>query len=491
MNKRIKIGLYTLVMAAAVLAVIIVANLLVLRAPTKFTKLDMTSLSLYTLTDTSKEAVGKIGEEVNIYFLCSGGEDGSGSAVNNLPMLSVFLERYAELNDKIKLMTIDPIANPTFTDKYEPDGLENYSIIVESAKRFKIVDFADLYYYYNESYGKISPDMYQTFMMYAQMGYFGNSIPTLTLNFDGESAITSALDYVTTDKIPVAYILEGHGETELSETLLTSIQNDNMITEKLSLLTSAIPEDAGCIILNAPTTDINADEAKTLSEYLASGGKMMVTTVYTSLALPNLMSVLSEYGLSPVEGMIVEGDSNRFANNTPYYLLPNVSTSSALTASLATSNAYIFMAFSHGIGSSEKEGISVTPLFSTSSSAYTISASAETTQKTEDSVSGSFDIGVLSENSETGAQLIWLASPAFSDSMNQMTGANYQYFISMLGGIVERERIVFNIPANEVAASRLVVNELQASLWSAILIVIIPLAFAVCGVARWYVRRRR
>ncbi len=490
MNKRTKIGLYTLAMATVVLAVIVVINLLVLGAPTNFTKLDMTSLSLYTLSDTTVEAAEKISEDVKIYFLCSGGEDGSGSSVNNLPMISVFLERYAELNDKITLSTVDPIANPTFTDKYEPDGLENYSIIVESAKRFKIVDFADLYYYYNESLGKISPDMYQTYMMYAQMGYFGNNIPVLTLNFDGESAITSALDYVTTDKIPAAYILEGHGETPLSETLLASIKNDNMTTANLSLLTSTIPEDAGCIIINAPTTDINEDEAKALSKYLASGGKMMVTTVYTSLALPNLMGVLAEYGLSCVDGMIVEGDANRFANNTPYYLLPSVSTSSALTAPLAASSAYIFMPFSHGIKSAETEEITVTPLFSASSSAYTISASAETTAKTEDSADGPFDIGVLAENSE-GGQIIWLGSPAFSDSINQMTGANYQYFISMLGGIVERDRIVYNIPANEVSTSRLVVNELQASLWSAILIIVLPLAFAVCGVTCWYVRRRK
>lgn len=490
MNKRTKIGLYTLTMAAVVLAVIVVINLLTLNAPTKYTKLDMTSLSLYTLSDTTVEATEKISEDVNIYFLCSGGEDGSGSAVNNLPMLSVFLGRYAELNDKIKLTTVDPIANPTFTDKYEPDGLEDYSIIVESAKRFKIVDFADLYYYYNESLGKISPDMYQTYMMYAQMGYFGTEIPVLTLNFDGESAITSALDYVTTDKIPTAYILEGHGETALSETLLTSIENDNMQTASFSLLTSAIPEDAGCIIINAPTTDINADEAQALSEYLAGGGKVMLTTVYTSLGLPNLMGVLADFGLSAVDGMIVEGDANKFANNTPYYLLPTVSTSSALTAPLAASSAYMFMAFSHGIESADAEGITVTPLFSTSSSAYTISASAETTARTETSVAGPFDAGVLAENGE-GGKLIWLGSPAFSDSMNQMTGANYQYFISMLGGIVERDRIVYNIPANEVAASRLVVNELQASLWSAVIIVILPLAIAVCGVAYWYVRRRK
>ena len=73
MNKRTKIGLYTLTMAAVVLAVIVVINLLTLNAPTKYTKLDMTSLSLYTLSDTTVEATEKISEDVNIYFLCSGG----------------------------------------------------------------------------------------------------------------------------------------------------------------------------------------------------------------------------------------------------------------------------------------------------------------------------------------------------------------------------------------------------------------------------------
>lgn len=490
MNKRTKIGAYTLVMAVAVLAVIVVINLFALNAPTKYTKLDATSLSLYTLSKTTEDAVRRIEEEVKIYLLCSGGEDGSGSAVNNLPMLSVFLERYAELNDRISVQIVDPISNPAFTDTYEPDGLENYSIIVESAKRFKIVDFADLYYYYNESYGKIAADQYQSFMMY--MSYYGGGVPELTLNFDGESMITSALDYVTTNRIPAVYMLEGHGETVLSDALLKLVENDNMITEKLNLLSSVIPEDAECIIINAPTTDINADEKQMLSAYLDGGGKIILTTVYTSLSLPNLMSVMEYYGLSAVDGMIVEGDSAMHYNNYPYYLLPSASTSSPLTSSLASS-AYMFMPFAHGVvsGGETEKNVTATPLFSTSSSAYTIPASAQTTEKTESSVDGPFDTAILARDSDTGAQIVWVGAPAFSDSMNQMTGANYQYFISILGGIVQRDRILYNIPANEVSASYLIVNEAQAALWSAVLIIIIPLAFAACGIIRWQIRRRR
>lgn len=478
-------------MAAVVLAVIVVINLFVLGAPTKYTKLDITSLELYTLSETTAEAVPKIDEDVNIYFLCSGGEDASGSAINNLPLLSVFLGRYAELNDRINLQIIDPVADPTFTDAYDTNGLQNYSIIVESAKRFKIVDFAELYYYYSDAYGKIPADQYSSFMTYVY--YTTGSYPSATLNFDGESQITSALDYVTTDHIPALYTLEGHGETELSATLTENIENDNMTVTALNLLSGTVPEDAECIIINSPTSDINEDEAAMLSEYLASGGRLFLTTVYTNLDLPNLMGVLAQYGLSAAEGMIVEGDSSMHYNNYPYYLLPSASSSSPLTASLASS-AYAFMPFSHGVvsGGETEKNVTSTPLFTTSSSAYTISSSAQTTEKTEESLEGPFDTAVIAMDGDTGAQIIWVGSPAFSDSANSMTsGANYQYFISILGGIVERDRIVYNIPANEVASAYLVVNEAQATLWSAIFIVIVPLAFAVMGIVRWYVRRRR
>lgn len=489
-NKRTKIGTYTLVMVSIVLAAIVIINLMVLGMPSKYTKLDVTALELYTLSDTTLEAIPKIDEKVDIYLLCSGGEDASGSAVNNMPMLSVFLERYADNNDNIKVQIIDYVANPTFTDAYDPDGLENYTIIVESEKRFKIIDFSDLYYYYESSVGRIAPEQYQNFMYYYYYNY--GTYPSLTLHFDGESQITSALDYVTTDHIPAIYTLEGHGETAISDTLKANIENDNMTLATLNLLTSTIPEDAECIIINVPTSDINIDEAAMLSEYLSGGGSVFLNTIYTNLALPNLMGVMAEYGLSAVQGMIVEGDSNMHYNNYPYYLLPTASLDSPLTATLASS-AYMFMPFSHGVlsGGETDKNVTVAPLFSTSSSAYTIEASAQTVEKTDSSAEGAFDIAVLAKDADSGAQIIWCGSPAFNDNMNSMTGGNYQYFISMLGGIVERDRIVYNIPANQVSSSYLVVNETQANLWGAIFVIIIPLIFAACGIARWYVRRRR
>ncbi|MEE0969317.1 MAG: Gldg family protein [Clostridia bacterium] len=488
-DKKTKIGVYTIVMTAVVLAVLVVVNILALNAPSKYTKLDVTSLDLYTLSDETMESVPKIQEKINIYYICSGGEDMSGSVVNNLPMLSTFLERYAELNSNISFEIVDPIADPTFTDNYASDGVDENSIIVESEKRFKVINFADLYYYSDGS-SKIAAEEYQTYMYTYYYSY--GTFPSLSLHFDGESKVTSALDYVTTDRIPVVYTLVGHGETTLSETLLANIESESMAVKSLNLLTSSIPDDAECIIINVPTSDINADEAKMIMEYLDKGGSIFLNTIYTGTDFTNLMGVLSDYGLSAEEGMVIEADSNMHYNNYPFYLLPEVNGTSFLASELSSKD-YLFMPYSHGIisGGETDNNITVTPLFTTSDKAYTIAPDAEGIEKTENSAEGAFDIAVLAEDTGSGAKIIWCGSPAFEDSANSMTRANYRCFISMLNGIVERERVVYNIAATELSSSALVVNETQANLWGVIFVIIIPLSFAILGVARWYVRRRR
>ena len=490
MNKRTKIGAYTAIMSAVVLAALVLLNLIVLSAPSKYTKLDSTEKKLYSLSETSIEAISKIDEDVNIYLLCPGGKDNSGDAVNNLPSLSVFAERYSDLNDHINFEMIDPVEDPSFSDKYKIESLSDYTVIIESDKRYKVIPFDEFYYYYGDGFGKIPSSQYETFVNYVY--YYTGSFPDLELCFDGESIITSALDYVLTDKIPHLYALEGHGEGSLSAALIEAIETDNMTFSTLSLLTSEIPEDAAGIIISAPGTDINENEAEMLSEYLAGGGKLILTTVYSYLRLPNLMGVLDDYGLSPIEGQIVEGDGNMHYYVSSLYLLPAVNGDSPLVAPLSGSTAML-IPYAHGINTvSGKENLTVTPLFTTSDKAYLVPHGATSYEKTDESVTGPFDVAVHMKDSSSGAEIVWVASPAFSDDVSSITnGGNQKYFISILGGIIERERIVYNIPADTAGASYLIVNEAQASVWSAVFVVLIPLAFAIAGVAAWLSRRRK
>ena len=54
------------------------------------------------------------------------------------------------------------------------------------------------------------------------------------------------------------YTLEGHGEQDLDSTVKEDIEKANMEIKSLNLLTEgSVPEDASCLLIDAPTTDIS------------------------------------------------------------------------------------------------------------------------------------------------------------------------------------------------------------------------------------------
>ena len=50
------------------------------------------------------------------------------------------------------------------------------------------------------------------------------------------------------------------------------------LTELTLLKEEAVPDDASAIIINAPTSDFSADDAKKVTDYLEKGGKALITT---------------------------------------------------------------------------------------------------------------------------------------------------------------------------------------------------------------------
>ena len=99
--------------------------------------------------------------------------------------------------------------------------------------------------------------------------------------------ITSAISYVTSEDMPVLYTLDGHGEKELSSDIQEDIQKANIDIKSLNLITEeSVPEDAACLLINAPTSDISETEKDAIIEYLENGGKAMIFSDYTPKSLP-------------------------------------------------------------------------------------------------------------------------------------------------------------------------------------------------------------
>jgi len=476
-QKRAKLGTYTVVVSLIVLAVLIVINLLVSLIPTRFTIIDLSANQIYSISEASEKAAHKLKEDVTIYYI-------RDSSQSEDVQIETFLERYASLNSRITLRPIDPVTAPNFTAKYTTEALSNYSIIIESAKRYRVIDYFEMFAYE----GGIAADDAETLTLY--YNYYG-TYPELY--FNGENLITSALDYVTTDDIPIAYVLTGHSEGAISTSLQTQIVNNNInLNTSLNLLSmTAVPEDCDILIINAPQTDLSADEAGMIIAYLQNGGKVLLTTMPGISKLPNLLSVAHAYGLTAVDGIVVEGDSNHFYPGYPYYLLPE--TQEHTITSKLISSYYVTIPLAHALTRTETlpSGITIAPLFSTSSSAYTIDVTASSTEKTADSKTGTFWVGAASEH-ESGGKLIWIpSSVALTDTANSLTGANYAYATEMLNWMSPRDTILSSVDAISMDDPMLTVTAGAALFWSAIFVLVIPVVFMVVGLVIWIRRRRR
>jgi ABC-type uncharacterized transport system involved in gliding motility auxiliary subunit len=203
---------------------------------------------------------------------------------------------------------------------------------------------------------------------------------------------------VSSDDLPKLYTLTGHGELSIDDTLAQSIEKENIETEELNLITAdSVPEDADCLLVASPTSDISEAEAEKILTYLQAGGKAVIVTDYTGKEMPNLASVMEYYGLSLVDGIVMEGDSNYFIQ-VPYYLVPDIN-STEVSSEMTDGSSYTFLAAAQGIAISEdlRDGLEIASVLTTSSSSYskTDVQNMKTYEKEDDDIDGSFSIGVI------------------------------------------------------------------------------------------------
>ena len=211
--------------------IIIVINLIVGEIPSKYSQIDISDEKLYSIGDQTKSLLKDLEKDVTIYQIAqSGSED---ETIKNL------LQKYKDESDHIKVEQKDPIVNPKFVSEYTSDQLSTNSLIVVCGDRNKVVEYNNLY---------------ESSMDYSTYSYS-------TTGFDGEGQITSAIAYVTSENLPILYELEGHGEGELASAIQEAIEKSNIEIKALNLLTEgSVPENADCLLINSPSSDISEDE---------------------------------------------------------------------------------------------------------------------------------------------------------------------------------------------------------------------------------------
>ncbi len=466
--KKLKLGVFSVGFIAIAVALTVFINLFASELPSTYMEIDATSAKLYSITDDTKEFLKELDKDVTIYVIAA--EKSADTTVSET------LKRYEDSSSRIKVEYKDPSANPTFYQQYTQESISMGSLIVTCGDISKVIDYQELY--------ESSID-YST---YSQQ----------TTGYDGEGQITSALQYVTNDSMPVVYQITGHGEAELTGNFAKAVEKANVTLESINLLeVDTVPADAQAVIINGPTSDFSKDDANKLITYMQGGGNVLIAANYqTDQNMTNFNSVLAEYDMSLVEGILAEGDSNMYYQN-PFYLLPEVSTT-AYTSSVGSN--YIFAPYVQGITYPEStEDVTYTALLSTSEQAVskTDTANAATYAFEEGDIQGPFTIAVAAQkviDDETTGQFVVLGSTEIiADNADQMvSGSNSGMFADILSNFINTDGMTtIVIPVKSYEASLLTVTAFIGMLTGIAIMIIIPVLLLAAGIIIWAKRRKR
>lgn len=467
-TRTAKVGGYSFVLSLVVLAILIAVNVLASKLPTSWTQFDISAAQLYSLTSDTKVVVTNLQQDVTIYWISQAGKEDT--------VIQKLLDRYQELSDHITVVKKDPDVYPTFAQQYTEETVMNNSLVVESGDKNRYISYDNIYQYDTGSY------------------YTTGSV---SQSFDGEGQITSAIDYVVSTDLPQVYLLSGHGEAALSETFADELERSNYETvEDFSLLNvDAIPEECDVVLINAPTSDISDEELTMLRSYVQGGGKLVVLSGPQENAdLPNLQALLSDYGVTVNDGVVVDTNRDYYAFTAPYVLMPEVE-SSDITDPLKDGDYHVIVPIAAGLTVGEDNGgATVTSLLKTSTDSFSKAAGyAMTTYDKEDGdIDGPFTLAVSVEDANAGGRLLWVASDYLLDDMynSYSSGANLDFVMNGLSWMIGNTDAV-SIRSKSLDYNYLTISSSSAAWLKVCMIGIIPVGFLLLGLDEVLRRRKK
>lgn len=460
-------GSYSILLSCIVIALAIIVNMAVRALPSSITNIDISSNQVYTLSDQTREILEKLEQDITIYALyVDGNEDET---------VMKLLDRYRDLSDHITVKTIDPVSNPTFTSGYDASNLQTGSLIVESKDRYKTIEYSEIY---------------ETSYSYSDY--------SSTTNFDGEGEISSAIDYVTSDALPVLYYTTGHDETTLGDSANSALTKSNYELKSLSLLSEgSIPDDCGVLMILAPQSDFSSEEADMIIDYLEKGGKALILTSYTAEKLTQFERILDNYGMATTKGIIFEGDANAYFQS-PMYIIPEYA-SHDITSDASSSNTLALMIQSAGIQQTEvRSSVTQTALLTTSDSAYEKvpeNGQFSTSEKESGDQEGVFNLGMLAEEETSDGEttkLVVFSTPYLTEEsfVSNYNISNVDLLVNSIGYMCEHETSV-TIDAKTMTAETVTPTAASVNMQSIFFVILLPAGLLITGIVIWLRRRKK
>ena len=440
---------------ALAVALVVALNLMVGQLPAAVTEKDLTDNSLYEITDTSRDFLASLDKDVEIVVLAE--EDSLDGRI------AKFLELYGALSDRLTVTYIDPVASPAAAAEYQS---ESGSLVVTCADtgRSRTLSQSDL-------------------IVYAMDYSYWYSYESA---FDAEGQLTSAVSYVTSDSTQSVYTLSGHGEASLPSLLSDDLEKANLTVSELNLLMEgAVPEDASLVLVNAPATDLAAEEVQLLEDYVTGGGHLLLLVDRDKGALPNLEGLMERAGLTMAAGYIADpqGCYRNIQGQDSYYSLAPDFTLGSLSGDLSGESQFMLLN-TRGFTQLETlpDDVTVETVLSTSDGAYAVTQSQQ--------VQGQYLLGAVSTLGESeGTVTVFSAALADETVLTYYPSmGNEQLFLNAVTAHMDQSS-AFSIPSKSLEETYNTIP--AAGSLSFLFVLVLPAGTLILGLVIWLRRRRR
>lgn len=490
--RAFKRGWFSVALVALFIVAVVVVNMIVTVLSEKIPALsiDMTGGDSFSLSENTLEYIASIDEEVTIYVLSD--ENDYTSYGDYYIQSNTLLHKYEDNSSNIKLKYIDLSKNPTFINNYPDETLTAANIIVQGEKDYKCLGEEDIFEYDSE------------YLMYGYYVIGGCKV---------EEAITSALLYVSLDeKIKVTFIAD---VTDEDYSALSNLLTKNGYeVDTVSPSVGNIPEDTSVLVLYAPTIDLDSDFVDRISSFLTNDGsygkQLVYFPSYNIKPLPNIDSLLEEWGLQVEGGYAIENDLNYLGSLQSYYIIAAQYANSTYTQYMKNTNLPVLYLMYAARGISILDGTNAKSILKLSDHAQMMypADETETADEAESRVEDKpgLSVGAIATKSENltsdggesddtkeakSSNIVVFAGSFMANEqfLSKSTCGNSSYILSVLNILTGRGNVGVTIESKTLAGAELGITSAQIYSLEAFFVILLPLAVLIVGIVIFVKRR--
>jgi ABC-type uncharacterized transport system involved in gliding motility auxiliary subunit len=446
-----QLGTNTVILTVAVIAILVVLNVLSFRHAKRF---DLTSEKLFSLSDQTHKVVGSLKQDVTIARFGR-----SPLAPEDSHFVDLMTE-YKHLSPHFQFLDVNPQEKPEVAKEF---GAKHLGDVIVAAGPNKV---------------------------------------TLDPGPDGsisESDITNTILKVTRDTVKTVCFVTGHGEKSPADggmdgyaQIAENLKKETYATNSINLVSGGgVPPDCAVLIIAGPTKPFFPQETGMVAKYLDAGGKVLIEV--DPETDPKLDSIFQAWNINLGNNVVIDASGmGQLLGTGPEIPLVVEYGDSPITKSLQKQMTYFPVARTVSIADKSKPDPSAVELLKTSSRSFT-KAKLEHTVKYDPKTDtlGPLSLGVAASKKvgDQSARLVVIGDSDFAT--NQVLGgpgSDGDLFLDSVNWLAQDENLISIRPKPETSRHiTLTLAQTTALAW--IDRIFLPGIVILFGIATWWKRR--